>query len=85
MYQVVYKKAAIKAIAKMPKGIRSKMTDTLELIAEDPNAYQGDWKHLSGSPYWRLRLGSYRVICDLQEDQLVLLVVKAGPRGDMYK
>ena len=85
MYKVVYKKAAIKAMAKMPEGIRSKMTDTLEMIAEDPNAYQGDWKHLSGSPYWRLRLGGYRAICDLQEDQLVLLVVKAGPRGDIYK
>ena len=85
MYRVVYKKAAIKAMAKMPKGIRSKMIDTLELIAEDPKAYQGDWKHLSGSPYWRLRVGGYRAICDLQENQLVLLVVNAGPRGDVYK
>ena len=85
MYQVVYKKAAIKAMAKMPKDIRSKMIDTLELIAEDPKTYQGDWKHLSGSPYWRLRVGGYRAICDLQENQLVLLVVNAGPRGDVYK
>ncbi len=85
MYQVVYKKAAIKAMAKMPKSIKSKMTDTLELIAEDPNTYQGAWKHLSGSPYWRLRVGGYRAICDLQENQLVLLVVNAGPRGDIYK
>ena len=61
------------------------MTDTLELIAEDPKAYQGDWKRLSGSPYWRLRVGGYRAICDLQENQLVLLVVNAGPRGDIYK
>ena len=85
MYQVVYKKAAIKAMAKMPKGIRSKMTDTLALIAVDPKAYKGNWKHLSGSPYWRLRVGGYRAICDLQENQLVLLVVNAGPRGDVYK
>ena len=61
------------------------MTDTLELIAEDPKAYQGDWKRLSSSPYWRLRVGGYRAICDLQENQLVLLVVNAGPRGDIYK
>ncbi len=85
MYQVVYKKAAIKTLARIPKGVRSKMTDTLELIAEDPKAYQGDWKRLSGSPYWRLRVGGYGAICDLQEDQLVLLVVNAGPRGDIYR
>jgi mRNA interferase RelE/StbE len=85
VYQVVYKKDAIKAMARMPEGIRSKMTDTLEPIAEDPKAYQGDWQHLSGSPYWRLRVGNYRAICDLQKNQLVLLVVNAGPRGDVYK
>ncbi|MGB5496992.1 MAG: type II toxin-antitoxin system RelE/ParE family toxin [Sedimenticolaceae bacterium] len=83
MYRVVYKKTAIKAMARMPKGISSKMIDTLELIAEDPRAYQGDWKQLSGSPYWRLRVGGYRAVCDLQKNQLVLLVVKAGPRGDV--
>ena len=85
MYQLIYKKSAIKGMMKMPTGIRKKMKDELEDIARDPHSYQGDWKPLSGSSYWRLRVGRYRAICAVEEGQLQLLVLKAGPRGDIYK
>ena len=45
----------------------------------------GDWGPLSGSPYWRLRIGDYRAICAIEKDELVLLVLKVGPRGGIYK
>jgi len=61
------------------------MLDELELIAGDPSSYSGDWKKLTGSRYWRLRIGRYRTICDIRDDELVLLVVNTGPRGDIYK
>lgn len=61
------------------------MIDELAHFADDPVRYSGDWKNLAGSNYWRLRVGQYRAICDLREDELVLLVVHAGPRGDAYK
>ena len=85
MYQLEYKKAAVKVLAKMPSGIRLKMRDELKMVAENPNTYTGDWKALKGTEYWRLRVGSYRAICELIDDRLVMLVLKAGPRGDVYK
>ena len=69
----------------MPRKTAGRMVSELELIATDPRNYLGDWKMLSGSSYWRLRVGQYRAICDLRDDELVLLVVNAGPRGDIYK
>ena len=61
------------------------MQEALKKIAACPDNATGDWKPLSGSPYWRLRVGRYRAICDLQDGKLLLLVVKIGPCGDLYK
>ena len=85
MYQVVYKKSSAKGLLKMPGKMQTRMARALKEVAADPRDYQGDWKRLKGSPYWRLRVGSYRAICDIQEEKLVLLALKIGPRGDVYK
>ncbi len=42
-------------------------------------------KKLSGRPAWRIRIGSYRVIYEIHDDQLLVLVVALGDRGDVYK
>ena len=85
MYAVSFKKSAIKALRSMPRKVAARMLQELAQVAADPPNYSGDWKKLMGSEYWRLRIGSYRAICDLRDDELVLLVVKVGPRGDIYK
>ena len=85
MLAVTYKKDAAKALMRMPAQARQRMVAELRAIAVDPRNYRGDWKPLAGSPFWRLRVGSYRAVCDIQGDTLVLLVLKVGPRGDVYK
>jgi mRNA interferase RelE/StbE len=69
----------------MPRSIAGRMRTELELLAKNPEAYRGDWKPLSGSPFWRLRIGSWRAICELRDDELILYVLKVGSRGDIYK
>lgn len=64
---------------------RQRIRRELQVIANGPEAYQGDWKRLQGSPYWRLRVGRYRAICAIEADELVILVLKIGARGDVYK
>jgi len=85
MYQLVYEKSAIKGLQKLPTGSRVRMVKALKEIAADPRGYAGDWKPLKGTSYWRLRIGRYRAICNTQEDRLLMLVLKIGPRGDVYK
>lgn len=85
VHSIQFKKSAIKALRKMPRKIAGRMLSEIEEIAADPTNYSGDWKRLTGSKYWRLRVGQYRAICDWRDDALVLLVVHAGPRGDIYK
>jgi mRNA interferase RelE/StbE len=85
MFTVRYSKQAIKTLRKMPTGIANRVQAALLSIAKNPGSYQGDWKRLEGSDFWRLRIGSWRVICDVQNGELVILVLKIAPRGDVYK
>jgi len=85
MGKVIYEKKALKGLRKMPTVLQRKIWNSLNEIAVDPHRYSGDWKPLKGSPYWRLRVGRYRAVCDIRDDQLMLLTLKIGPRGDIYK
>ncbi|MBK1720975.1 type II toxin-antitoxin system RelE family toxin [Thiocystis violacea] len=85
MLALRFTKQAQKTLRKMPSGIATRMRAELGTIAVDPSAYRGDWKPLKGSGLWRLRVGDWRAICDLSSGELVLLVVKIGPRGDVYQ
>ncbi|MCD4749972.1 MAG: type II toxin-antitoxin system RelE/ParE family toxin [Thermoanaerobaculales bacterium] len=85
MYRLHFKKQVLKTLAKMPRKMRQRLMDALRSIAQDSAAYRGDWKPLSDSRYWRLRVGNRRAICEIKDDQLILLVLKVGTRGDDYK
>lgn len=85
MFTLSYSKSAVKALAKMPRKIAVSMQAELTKIAANPATYRGDWKPLQGSPFWRLRSGSYRAICEVRGKELHILVLKIGSRGDVYK
>lgn len=85
MHKLTYKKSALKALRKMPGSQAQKMHQELVIMARGPYTYTGDWKPMKGQPFWRLRQGSYRAICSIDDGELVVLVLKVGARGDVYK
>ena len=85
MLTLRFSKPALKVLLKMPEDVAQRMRAELGRLAADPVAYRGDWKPLQGSDFWRLRVGDWRAICDLRNGELILLVLKIAPRGDVYK
>jgi mRNA interferase RelE/StbE len=85
MFTIKYSKKALKIKVKMPRDISQKIDTELEAIAANPRSYEGDWKRLKGSPFWRLRVGDWRVICEMAKKELIIYVLKIGARGDIYK
>jgi mRNA interferase RelE/StbE len=85
MYTLRYHKQAQKVLVRMPRGIAQHIRSELAVIACNPATYQGDWKPLSGTTFWRLREGGWRAICEFRDNELVLFVLKIGTRGDIYK
>jgi mRNA interferase RelE/StbE len=85
MLTIKYSKQAVKTKAKMPRDIAERIDAEIESIAAGPANYKGDWKPLQGSPFWRLRVGGWRVICEIVKNKLIIYVLKIGSRGDIYK
>jgi mRNA interferase RelE/StbE len=82
-YSLQIKKSAAKALAKISKNDRIRLIDAIDRIREEPNAggvLKGEFSGLR-----RLRIGSYRIIYEVIDDQLVVLVVRVAHRRDAYR
>ena len=83
-YHVEVKWSAAKALKKIPKADKKHIADKIDSLAEDlPNP---DTTKMKGNnPFHRIRVGDYRIIYEIQEDVLLILVVKIGHRKDVYR
>lgn len=81
MYKIIIKKKAKKFIDKLPKNERLRIAKAIEML---PNGE--DIKKLKGSEnLLRLRVGDYRIIYTVDHGELIVIVVDAGNRGQIYK
>ncbi len=85
MYTIEFTKQAYKTIRKLPQEVVKRMRRKIDQIAADPYANHGNVTKLQNRPGYRLRIGDWRVIYDIREDELIILVLKVGSRGDIYR
>jgi mRNA interferase RelE/StbE len=81
----VYRKEAARVLLKIPRNIAQLIREKLEQLAHDPMAPNPNVKPLKGEPAFRLRVGAWRVIYELRHNELVVLVLRIGPRGGVYR
>ena len=84
MYEIEIAASAVKALRRMQPKTRQRIFDRVKEIAIEPHSNHRNVKPLRGSHRWRLRVGDWRVIYEIKEDRVVLLVLKIGARGDVY-
>ncbi len=70
---------------KIPRNVAKLIREKLEAIAANPYAEHLNAKKLQGRDGYRLRVGDWRVIYEIQNEKLVILVLKVAPRGEVYK
>ena len=85
MYKIVFTRQAYKSLRRLPKDIVHRMRERLDQIAENPFSQHPNVIKLQNRPGYRLRVGDWRVIYDVQEGELIILVLKVGSRGDIYR
>jgi len=82
-YSVSILRRAQAQLARIDRQDQDRVIDAVRALGENPRP-QGCRK-MSGRPAWRIRVGSYRVIYEIHDDRLLVLVITVGHRKDAYR
>jgi len=90
MYRILFTKQADKMLRKMPRNTAQLIRERLAQLADGPHARNPNVTRLQGRPGYRLRVGDWRVIYDVslydvEDDRLIILVLKIATRGGVYR
>ncbi|PSL19866.1 type II toxin-antitoxin system RelE family toxin [Dyadobacter jiangsuensis] len=84
MYKVSIKNSALKEIQQIPKDFRIKIIETIDSLANNPRP--GGVKKLENfRNSYRVRVGQYRIVYEIEDRQLVVEVIKVGNRKEVYR
>ena len=86
-YTVGYTKKAEKQLSKLDAPLRKRINGWIREHldgCEDPTAY-GKPLTASLKGYWSYRVGDYRIIADIQDDKILILITEVGHRRAIYK
>lgn len=86
-WTIEYTETSRKQLKKLDKQIAKRILDYMDARVSGSKNPRSSGKVLVGSlgGLWRYRVGDYRIICDIQDNALRVLVVKIGNRGDVYR
>ena len=81
MYSVEFSLTAERQFCKLSEDIRERVINVLERIRVRPYHFV---KRKEGTPYFIARIGEYRVILDIKNEQLKIIVAEVGYRKNIY-
>jgi mRNA interferase RelE/StbE len=82
-YSISIKQSALKALEQLPKADRLRLVEAIDGLKHTPGAgslLKGEYVGLR-----RIRVGNYRVIYEVNNSELVVLVVRIGHRREVYR
>ncbi len=87
-WTIEYSEAVRRDVRKIDKQNQKRIRDFLEDRVLELDHPRQLGKPLKGSQFqnlWRYRVGNYRILCEIQEERIVVLVVAIGHRKDVYR
>jgi mRNA interferase RelE/StbE len=86
MYNIEFLPSAKKELKKLDFVIQKQVKEKIILLATDPEKLKNNIKALKGeyNGKFRLRIGSYRVVFQIVEEQVVIIVIRIGHRKEVY-
>jgi mRNA interferase RelE/StbE len=83
-YRIEVKRSAAKSLKNIPKADQKRIAAKIDSLAENtPNPNTTKMK--GNNPFHKVRVGDYRIIYEIHDDVLLILIVKIGHRKDIYK
>lgn len=82
-YKIEFKKTAAKELNSLPNREIKKIVVAINHLVENPRPTNS--KKLSGSERYRLRIGDYRILYEIENQVLIIYIVKIAHRKDVYR
>lgn len=82
-YSILFRRSVLKDLEVVPKKDVQRIMEAIRALAVDPRPPQS--QKLSGREQYRLRQGAYRILYAIQDDVLIVTVVKVGHRREVYR
>ena len=82
-YQVILPKSVQKELDRLPDDVVERIMTRLAALETNPRP--ADVKKLKGRDAWRIRVGDYRVIYEIHDRELQIMVVTVGHRREIYR
>jgi mRNA interferase RelE/StbE len=83
-YRVTLSPMAARQLRKLDAGARRRIQAALELLAEQPRPPSAT-RLVGGAGEWRVRTGDYRIVYEIEDDHLLILVLQLGHRREVYQ
>jgi mRNA interferase RelE/StbE len=81
VYKIIWSESASRQLGKLDRAVAKRILERVQQLEVDPLRYL---RRLVGVPYYRLRVGDFRVIVEVIQDRLLVLVLKVGHRSAVY-
>ena len=82
-YSIEVKSSVVKALKRIPRDEQIQIVKLIQSLTDNPRPH--NCTKLSNSAYYRIRYGVYRIIYDIQDAKLVIIIFKVGHRKDIYR
>jgi mRNA interferase RelE/StbE len=82
-YRLTFKKSVTKDFRLIPKDDVARILMRIKALGDDPRPMGSE--KLSGQERFRVRQGVYRIVYEIQDEELVIVVVKVGHRREVYR
>jgi len=80
-FEIIWSESAARQLKRLDRTVARRVFEKVGELREDPLRLV---QKLVNSPYYRLRVGDYRVVLDIQRNVLRVLVLKVGHRESVY-
>jgi mRNA interferase RelE/StbE len=80
-FKIIWPEPVLNQLRKLDRSIVKRIFEAVTRLEENPDRWV---KRIVNSPYYSFRVGDYRIIVDIQMQELIVLVIKVGHRKNVY-
>lgn len=84
-FKILIAPSAVRYLAALRDDVQDHIRDAIRRLADDPTPTDSIEMTGKGEGLHRLRVGDYRVVYRLRREKVIILVVRIGHRGDVYR